>query len=192
MSVVPTLAPSMMASAGTRATSPLAVKEVAMRAAAVLLWRMAVTSTPESMALTRLRSAVESRRRRSEPKARTMPLCTMCRPQSSNAMPPITSRRIMLPIGTSRPVGVRRRRWPSDAARRICARASCRCQLRGEAGARSAAITRSSGSKRAALLARSALPSLSPSPARKSLTVPPASVTRRMPASASHGWRWRP
>ena len=46
ISVVPTLAPSMIASAGTRPTRPSAVKELVIRAVAVLLWSSAVRPMP--------------------------------------------------------------------------------------------------------------------------------------------------
>ena len=46
ISVVPTLAPSMMASAGTRLTSPSDVNELVISAVAVLLWSSAVRPRP--------------------------------------------------------------------------------------------------------------------------------------------------
>ena len=46
ISVVPTLAPSMMASAGTRLTSPSDVNELVISAVAVLLWSRAVRPRP--------------------------------------------------------------------------------------------------------------------------------------------------
>ncbi len=58
MSVVPTFAPSMTASAGTSATKPLAANEAIISPVAVLLWRTAVTPSPAAAALTRLRSAL--------------------------------------------------------------------------------------------------------------------------------------
>ncbi len=75
--VVPTLAPSMTASAGTRSTSPPAANDVTISAVAVLLWRSVVTPSPARKAVMRLPSAVLSTRRRSDPKALTVPLCTM-------------------------------------------------------------------------------------------------------------------
>jgi hypothetical protein len=57
ISVVPTLAPSMTASAGTRSTSPPPAKAVTIRPVAVLLWSIDVTPTPARKALNRLPSA---------------------------------------------------------------------------------------------------------------------------------------
>ena len=57
ISVVPTLAPSMTASAGTSWTSPPAAKAVTMSPVAVLLWRTAVTPSPARKARNRLPSA---------------------------------------------------------------------------------------------------------------------------------------
>ena len=54
ISVVPTLAPSMMASAGTRLTSPSDVNELVIRAVAVLLWSSAVRPRPAAKAVKRL------------------------------------------------------------------------------------------------------------------------------------------
>jgi hypothetical protein len=97
-SVVPTLAPSMIASAGTRLTRPSVVNELVISAVAVLLCNSAVKPTPAPKAEKRFRNAPPSSVRRSEPNARKMPLWTMCRPHSSNATPPIRSRRTMLPM----------------------------------------------------------------------------------------------
>ncbi len=58
ISVVPTLAPSMIASAGTRPTSPSAVKELVIRAVAVLLWSSAVRPMPAAKAEKRLLRAL--------------------------------------------------------------------------------------------------------------------------------------
>ena len=58
MSVVPTLAPSMTARAGARATKPRAANEVIISAVAVLLCRSAVTPTPARKAMNLLRRAV--------------------------------------------------------------------------------------------------------------------------------------
>src|SRR6266851_5758427 len=98
MRVVPTLAPSMTANAGTNVTMPPAVKEVTMSPVAVLLCRSAVAPTPTRKAVKRLRRATLRNRRRSAPKARTIPLPTMCMPQSSSATPPIRSRRMKLAV----------------------------------------------------------------------------------------------
>ena len=98
ISVVPTLAPSMMASAGTRLTRPSDVNELVISAVAVLLWSRAVKPRPAAKAVKRLFRPFASNRRRSGPNARRMPLWTMCRPHSSSATPPIRSRRTMLPM----------------------------------------------------------------------------------------------
>ncbi len=98
ISVVPTLAPSMIASAGTRLTRPSEVNELVIKAVAVLLWSRAVRPRPAAKAVKRLFSAFASNRRRSGPNARRIPLWTICRPHSSNATPPIRSRRTMLPM----------------------------------------------------------------------------------------------
>ena len=50
ISVVPTLAPSITASAGTRATAPPAAKPATIRPVAVLLCRIAVTPRPAAKA----------------------------------------------------------------------------------------------------------------------------------------------
>ena len=98
ISVVPTLAPSMMASAAARLTRPSAANELVIRAVAVLLWSTAVSPRPAAKALKRLLSALPSRRRRSGPKARRIPLWTMCRPHSNSATPPIRSSRTNVPM----------------------------------------------------------------------------------------------
>src|SRR5665213_1228780 len=99
ISVVPTLAPSMIASAGTRLTRPSAAKELVIRAVAVLLCNSAVMPMPAAKAAKRFFSARVSSTRRSGPNARRIPLWTMCRPHSSSATPPIRSSRTRLPIG---------------------------------------------------------------------------------------------
>ena len=98
ISVVPTLAPSMIASAGTRPTSPSAANELVISAVAVLLCSSAVRPMPAAKAAKRLLSAFASSSRRSGPNARRIPLWTMCRPHSSSATPPIRSRRTRLPM----------------------------------------------------------------------------------------------
>src|SRR5271168_792873 len=97
-SVVPTLAPSMTASAGTRSRVPPVTNDAAINPVAVLLCRRAVTKAPARNARNLLCRAIPSRRRRSAPNARTTPLWTMCNPQSSSATPPIRSRMTALPI----------------------------------------------------------------------------------------------
>jgi hypothetical protein len=54
ISVVPTLAPSMTASAGTRSTSPPAANPVTINPVAVLLWSIDVAPRPARKALNRL------------------------------------------------------------------------------------------------------------------------------------------
>ena len=70
ISVVPTLAPSMTARAGTRSTRPPAAKPVIMRPVAVLLWSTAVAPRPAAKALNRLLNAEARTRRSFGPKAR--------------------------------------------------------------------------------------------------------------------------
>ena len=98
MSVVPTLAPSMIASAGTSAMAPSALNEAVIRPVAVLLCRSAVSPRPPAKAEKRLPKAWPRMRRRSGPKARRMPLWTMCRPQSSSATPPSRSSSTSVPM----------------------------------------------------------------------------------------------
>src|ERR1700758_4964949 len=81
MSVVPTFAPSMMASAGARSTAPPVTKEAVIRPVAVLLCRRAVTTMPARKAKKRLRSAVPSRLRRSDPGPYTSTVDHMQAPQ---------------------------------------------------------------------------------------------------------------
>ena len=88
MSVVPTFAPSMTASAGTRSTKPPAEKPTAIRPVAVLLWRIAVTPRPARKARARVLSALPRMDRSFGPKVRCTPVCTMCMPQSSRAIEP--------------------------------------------------------------------------------------------------------
>src|ERR1700733_8343060 len=97
-SVVPTLAPSMTARAGTRSKVPPVTNDAAINPVAVLLWSRAVTKAPARNVRNRLCRAIPSRRRRSAPNARTTPLWTMCNPQSSSATPPIKSKMTALPM----------------------------------------------------------------------------------------------
>ncbi len=103
MSVVPTFAPSRIARPEARPTTPCAVNEAVMSAVAVLLCSSVVSPRPAANAAKRLPSAFDSKRRRSEPKARKMPLWIMCRPHSSSATPPIRSRSTMVPIAFDSP-----------------------------------------------------------------------------------------
>ena len=68
--VVPTLAPSIAASPGTRSTSPPAANPVTISPVAVLLCSTAVIPNPARNALRRLPSAAPSTRRRFGPNAR--------------------------------------------------------------------------------------------------------------------------
>ena len=74
MRVVPTLAPSRIARPETRPTTPCAVNEAVISAVAVLVCSSVVRPSPAANAANRLPSAFDSRWRRSEPKARRMPL----------------------------------------------------------------------------------------------------------------------
>jgi len=85
MRVVPTLAPSMAASAGTSATTPPAAKPVIISPVAVLLCSAAVMPRPEAKARNRVPSARPSAMLSAAPKARCTPVCTMCTPHSSRA-----------------------------------------------------------------------------------------------------------
>ena len=91
ISVVPRLAPSMIARAGTRSTSPPAAKLAAISPVAVLLCNTAVTPSPARNARQRSPRVRPRKRRRLGPKARWMPLCTMCRPHSNSAIAPARS-----------------------------------------------------------------------------------------------------
>ncbi len=93
INVVPTLAPSITASAGTRATNPAPANEAIIRPVAVLLCRIAVTPRPAAAALIRLPSAWLRKRLSSEPNARWTPLCTMWTPHKSRAIAPARLRR---------------------------------------------------------------------------------------------------
>src|SRR5579862_1189233 len=88
ISVVPTLAPSITASAGIRSTSPPAAKPVTIRPVAVLLWTSAVTPMPARNAFARLPSADPRKDRSRAPKARCTPVCTMWTPQRRSATEP--------------------------------------------------------------------------------------------------------
>ena len=92
--VVPTLAPSIAASPGTRSTSPPAAKPVTISPVAVLLCNTAVIPSPARNALPRLPSAVPRIRRRLGPNARWIPLWTICTPHSSSATDPARSIRV--------------------------------------------------------------------------------------------------
>jgi len=61
--------------------TPVAVKEVASKPVAVLLWSRAVTPTPVKKARKRLLRFRPSQRRKTVPKPRCTPVPTMCVPQ---------------------------------------------------------------------------------------------------------------
>ncbi|MCY1508874.1 hypothetical protein D9M68_431980 [compost metagenome] len=86
--VVPTLAPSMTASAGARPSVPLAVNEAAIRLAAVALCSRPVTPSPASNASQRLPRRRPSQLRNAVPKPRSTPLEIMWVPHSSKATAP--------------------------------------------------------------------------------------------------------
>ena len=94
ISVVPTLAPSMTASPGTKSTSPPAANPETIRPVAVLLCSKAVMPRPARKAFTRLPSARPSSRRKCGPNARWIPLWTMCTPHSRSAIDPARSIRV--------------------------------------------------------------------------------------------------
>ena len=85
ISAVPTSAPSMIASAGASAIRPLATKEVASSAVALLLCTSAVTPMPAAKASGRFCTLRLRMRRRSLPYTRRMPVRTMCVPHTSKA-----------------------------------------------------------------------------------------------------------
>ncbi len=87
MMAVPTLAPSMMASAGATAIRPWPTKELTMTAVALLLWTRPVTPRPAAKAVKRLEMLEESTWRRLAPYTRRMPTLTMLVPHTSSATP---------------------------------------------------------------------------------------------------------
>ena len=91
ISVVPTFAPSMAASAGTRSTRPAAANEDTMRPVAVLLCNTAVVASPAKNAFGRLLRATPRIRRNPAPKARWMPVCTIRTPHNNSAIAPARS-----------------------------------------------------------------------------------------------------
>ncbi len=67
ISAVPTLAPSMMASAGATAIRPWPTNELTMTAVALLLWTSPVTPSPARKAVKRLETLVDRTWRRFAP-----------------------------------------------------------------------------------------------------------------------------
>ena len=88
---VPMLAPSIVARAGTGPITPVAAKELAINAVAVLLCSTRVTPSPASRAVRRRRKALPSTRRRSPPNPRKTPVEIICTPQSRSATSPSIS-----------------------------------------------------------------------------------------------------
>ena len=86
ISAVPTSAPNITASAEDVATRPEPTKEATIRQVAVLLCTRLVTPRPAATALKRLPKLLASTWRRSSPSTRSMPVRTMCVPQTSRAM----------------------------------------------------------------------------------------------------------
>ena len=114
INVVPTLAPSMMASAGTSPTTPSAAERGGHQAgggAALQQRRQAEAGAErgEAIAAAPCRAGGANRGRQ----ARSTPLSTMCRPHSSSATPPIRSSRTRLPIGCRLHCRAGDKRWPA-------------------------------------------------------------------------------
>ena len=86
ISAVPTSAPSIAASAALLVTRPLPTKLATIRQVAVLLCTTLVTPSPASAAAKRLLKLPCRMRRRFSPNTRSMPVRTMCVPQTSSAM----------------------------------------------------------------------------------------------------------
>lgn len=102
--VVPTLAPSITASAGARPRVPLAVKDAAIRLVAVLLCSRPVMPSPASRASQRLPRWRPSQLRSTVPKPRSTPLETMCVPHNRRATAPARLIRRMVPSMAELPV----------------------------------------------------------------------------------------
>src|SRR4051812_27431652 len=86
MTLVPTSAPSITASAALVVTRFLPTNEATIRHVAVLDCTMLVTPSPAMTARKRLTKLAASTRRRFSPKTRSMPVRTMCVPQTSRAI----------------------------------------------------------------------------------------------------------
>ena len=84
--LVPMSAPSITASAALVVTRPLPTKEATIRQVAVLDCTMLVTPNPAATACSRLLKLLARTRRRFSPSTRSMPVRTMCVPQTSSAI----------------------------------------------------------------------------------------------------------
>jgi hypothetical protein len=98
--VVPTLAPSMTASAIDSVISPRPAKEASRSAVAVLDCSTPVRARPPPNAVKRLREQAPIARRSAAPKARVRPVRTMRTPHSSRATLPMTFRMVVTPCIT--------------------------------------------------------------------------------------------
>ncbi len=83
---VPTSAPSITASAAAVGTRPLPTKLATIRQVAVLLCTRLVTPRPASSEVNRLPKLRARMARRFSPNTRSMPVRTMCVPQTSRAI----------------------------------------------------------------------------------------------------------
>ena len=86
-SEVPMSAPSMIASAGAVAISPLPANDVVRRAVAVELCSRLVTPSPASIAMKRLSTLTDKNRRSSAPYTRKMLVRTKYVPHTRSAIP---------------------------------------------------------------------------------------------------------
>ena len=86
ITLVPTSAPSMTASAALVVTRFLPTNEATIRQVAVLDWTMLVTPRPAMRARKRLAKLAARTWRRFSPKTRSMPVRTMCVPQTRSAI----------------------------------------------------------------------------------------------------------
>ncbi len=84
--LVPTSAPSMIASAAGSEIMPCATKEDTISPVAALLCTSAVTPSPAAAALMRFCTLSERTRRSFAPSTRRMPVRTICVPHTSRAM----------------------------------------------------------------------------------------------------------
>ena len=100
VSVVPTLAPSMTASAIDSEISPRPAKEASSSAVAVLDCSTPVRPTPPANAVKRLREQAPIARRSAAPKARVRPVRTMRTPHRRRATLPMTFRMVLTPCIT--------------------------------------------------------------------------------------------
>ena len=97
VSVVPTLAPSMTASAIESGMRPRPANDASSSAVAVLDCSTPVRPRPPANAVKRLREHAPIARRSAAPKARVRPVRTMRTPHSSRATLPMTLRMVLTP-----------------------------------------------------------------------------------------------